>query len=116
RISSVANITRNFRVSRTSRIRSSKASFKRASRSILNVRRALQAIRNRRPESLKRNSFCNDKIDIERIEFAQVAKQIRGGFAKILLFAQIPKRDEALVFFDRIPRQQCATLVRVRRE
>ena len=44
------------------------------------VRRAPQAIQNRRAESLIRNSFCNDKIDIELVELAQITKQIRSCF------------------------------------
>ena len=52
------------------------------------LRRTTQAIHNRRAESLIRNLFCNDKIDVEeRVEFAQVTKQIRGSFAEILLLA-----------------------------
>jgi hypothetical protein len=34
-----------------------------------------------------RNSFCNDKIDVELIELAQVTKQIRGGFTEVVPLA-----------------------------
>ena len=33
-----------------------------------------QPIHYRSPESLIRNSFCNDKIDIERVELALLAR------------------------------------------
>jgi CTP synthase len=52
-----------FQSNRTNRIRFSKDSFRRVS-NIRIVRRALQAIENRRAESLSRNSFCNDKVVI----------------------------------------------------
>ena len=66
-ILSVANITLNSKANRTNRIRFSKDSFRRVS-NIRIVRRALQAIENRRPESLSRNSFCNDKVQIQLVE------------------------------------------------
>ena len=68
-ISLVANITPNSKASRTNRIRFSKDSFRPVS-IIRIVRRALQAIENRRPESLSRNSFCNDKVEIQIVELA----------------------------------------------
>src|SRR5260370_10425316 len=114
--SSVASITRNFRASRISRIHCYRVSSKPVSRSTLTVRRALQPIQNRSAESLARNSFCNDKIDIERVELAQVAKQIGGGFAKMLLSTQVSNRDEAFVVFNRIPRDQRAAFICHRRK
>ena len=72
-ISLVANITLNSKASRTNRIRFSKDSFRRVS-NIRVVRRALQAIENRRAESLSRNSFCNNKIEIKLVELAQTTK------------------------------------------
>jgi hypothetical protein len=80
------------------------------------VRRALQPIQNRSPESLPRNSFCNDKIEIELVELAQGAKQIRGRLAEILFLTQISNSTETLVVLNWIPREQCATLVPFRRE
>src|SRR2546423_4248227 len=95
---------------------SSKVSFKPASRSILSARRALQPIQNRSPESLLRNLFCNDKIDIELVELAQATKQIRRRFAKLLFLAQISNCNEALVVLDRAPSEQRAALIRQRRK
>jgi hypothetical protein len=58
------------------------------------VRRALQAIHYRRAESLRRNSFRNDKIQVERIQFAQRAKEIRGRFAQVLPLAELSNGGE----------------------
>jgi hypothetical protein len=53
------------------------------------VRRTLKPIKNRCAESLRGNSFRNDKIETKCIEFAQISKQVRSRFAKVLLFAEI---------------------------
>jgi hypothetical protein len=58
------------------------------------VRRTLEPIKNRRAESLRGNSFRNDKIETERIELAQVAKEIRCGLPQILMRAQISNRNK----------------------
>jgi hypothetical protein len=58
------------------------------------MRRPPQPIQNRRAQPLIRNSFCNDKIDIGRIELAQIAKQIRRRFAQVLFLAQLANRDK----------------------
>ncbi len=50
-------------------------------------RSALEPIHYRRAESLRRNWFCNDKIEIEPIELAQVAKEVGGCLSWILFFA-----------------------------
>src|SRR5260370_11043671 len=114
--SSVASITGISRPGPISRIHSSRVSSKPVSRSTLTVRRALQPIQNRSAESLARNSFCNDKIDIERVELAQVAKQIGGGFAKMVLSTQVSNLDEAFVAFNRSPREQRAAFIFHRRK
>jgi hypothetical protein len=58
------------------------------------VRRTLEPIKNRRAESLRGNSFRNDKIETEHIELAQVAKEIRCGLSQILMRAQISNRNK----------------------
>src|SRR5438132_14425189 len=75
----------------------------------------LQPIQNRSPESLSRNSFCNDKIEIELIELAQETKQIRRRFAEILFLTQSSNSNETFDALNWIPREQCSTLVRFRR-
>ena len=60
----------------------------------LGVRCALQPIHDRRAESLRGNSFRNDKIETEHIELAQVAKKIRCRLSQILMRAQISNRDK----------------------
>ncbi len=64
-ILSAASTTPNFKASRTSRTRYSKDLSRRASR-ISIVGRPPQPIHYRSAESLIRNWFCSDKIDIER--------------------------------------------------
>jgi hypothetical protein len=41
-----------------------------------------------------RNSFRNDKIDLEGIELAQITEQICRRFAQIAFFAQLPDGDK----------------------
>src|SRR5439155_1599897 len=48
------------------------------------ITRTLEPIKNRSTESRRGNSFRNDKIEGGLIEFAQVAEEIRGCFAKVL--------------------------------
>ncbi len=74
RISSPASIIRSFKASRTNRIRFSEDSFRPVLLIQRSMRRALQPIHYRRPESAKRNSFRNDKIEIGSIQLAQITK------------------------------------------
>jgi hypothetical protein len=47
------------------------------------MRRSLKSIHYRRAESLRGNSFCNDQVEAECIELAQVTKQIRRRFPQV---------------------------------
>jgi hypothetical protein len=61
--------------------------------------------------------FCNDKIDIVHgVEFAQVTKQIRGRFTKVLPLAQVSNRDKSIVDLERTPREQPDALIFFRHE
>lgn len=57
---------------------------------------AAEAIHDRDPESFLRQCFRHNAIEVSVIEFAELAKEIRGRFAQVAGPAQSSRFDERL--------------------
>src|SRR5262249_15982718 len=79
------------------------------------VRCSFQTIHYRCAESLVRNTLCDDTIETERIELAQIAEEICGCFAKILFLAQLATGCEPMNGFNRTGCQESDGLASLRR-